>query len=171
MPRNVEVKARVADLVGVEARVRTIAEQGPVEVDETDTFFACPNGRLKLREFTPTRGELIFYDRPDVVGPKLSDYLVVPTSAPHTMRDALSRALSVVGQVRKRRRLYLAQNTRIHLDQVDGLGSFLELEVVLSDSQSTAEGEAVTRALLSIPGVSEANLECGAYVDLLREAR
>ena len=171
MPRNVEVKARVADLVDVEARARTIAKQGPFEVEQSDTFFACPNGRLKLREFTPTRGELIFYDRPDVVGPKLSHYVIVPTSSPHTMRDALSRALSVVGQVRKRRRLYLTANTRIHLDEVDGLGSFLELEVVLSDSQSTADGEAVARSLLSMLGVSETNLVCGAYVDLLREDR
>jgi len=167
MPRNVEVKARVADLVAVEARARAIAEQGPFEIEQRDTFFACPHGRLKLRELTPIQGELIFYDRPDVAGPKLSQYVVVPTSSPHTLRDTLGRALGVVGQVHKRRRLYLVQNTRIHLDEVDGLGSFVELEVVLSDSQSTAEGEIVSRRLLSILGVAESSLVSGAYVDLL----
>ena len=171
MPRNVEVKARLADLADVEARARTLADQGPFELEQDDTFFASPTGRLKLRELTPDHGELIFYERPDVSGPKVSHYVIAPTPSPAAMRDLLGRALGVVGRVRKRRRLYLAQNTRIHLDQVEGLGSFLELEVVLSDSQSAADGEAVARRLLSTLGVPEANLICGAYVDLLCDDR
>jgi predicted adenylyl cyclase CyaB len=168
MPRNVEVKARIADLADVQARAGALADQGPFELRHDDTFFACPNGRLKLRELAPDCGELIFYERPDVAGPKLSRYVIAPTSSPDAMRNALERAIGVVGRVRKRRRLYLVQNTRIHLDQVEALGSFLELEVGLSDSQSVADGEAVARRVLSVLGVPETDLIRGAYVDLLR---
>jgi predicted adenylyl cyclase CyaB len=169
MSRNVEVKARAGDVDAVEARARAIAEQGPFDLEQDDTFFACSNGRLKLRELGPDRGELIFYRRLDVEGPKLSEYVIAPTTAPAAMREALGRALGVIGRVRKRRRLYLVGTTRIHLDQVDGLGMFAELEVVLSSSQSVADGEAMARHLISALGLSDADLEPRAYIDLLLE--
>lgn len=171
MAQNIEIKARVSDLVVVDALARSMADQGPFELEQDDTFFACSSGRLKLRELAPDQGELIFYQRPDISGPKLSQYFISPTHTPSVLRDTLARALGVVGRVRKRRRLYLAQNTRIHLDQVEGLGSFLELEVVLSQAQSIADGEAVAHRLLSMLGISNADLESVAYVDLLRKDR
>ncbi|MEJ2147440.1 MAG: class IV adenylate cyclase, partial [Acidobacteriota bacterium] len=131
MARNVEIKARVADPRELESRVREIADKGPFDLAQDDTFFACAHGRLKLRELASERGELIFYLREDKAGPRISEYSIVPTSRPAELRLALSDALGVIGRVRKRRRLYLAGNTRIHLDEVEGLGSFLELEVVL----------------------------------------
>jgi hypothetical protein len=72
---------------------------------------------LRSRELTGFRGELIFYERPDVAGPKLSRYVIAPVFFPDAIRNALERAIGVVGRVRKRRRLYLVQNTRIHLDR------------------------------------------------------
>jgi predicted adenylyl cyclase CyaB len=168
MARNVEVKARVSDLAVIEARARSIADQGPFDLTQDDTFFACPSGRLKLRELLPEDGELIFYTRPDVPGPKISEYCIAATSSPRAMREALGRALGIIGRVRKRRRLYMVESTRVHLDEVEGLGSFLELEVVLSEPPSAAEGEMVGLRLLSALGVSEADLVRGAYVDLLR---
>jgi len=171
MGRNVEVKARVSDLAMIEARARSIADQGPFDLTQDDTFFACPSGRLKLRELSPERGELIFYTRPDVPGPKISEYFIAATPSPQAMRETLGRALGIIGRVRKRRRLYLVENTRVHLDEVEGLGSFLELEVVLSEPRSSAEGEMVALRLLPALGVSEADLVRGAYVDLLREDR
>src|SRR5439155_6703453 len=169
MARNVEVKARVSDLAVVEARARSIADREPVDLTQDDTFFACPRGRLKLRELSPEQGELIFYVRPDVPGPKVSEFFIARTPSPQAMRETLGRALGIIGRVRKRRRLYLVENTRIHLDQVEGLGSFLELEVVLSEPQTAADGEAVALRLLPALGISEADLIRGAYVDLLRD--
>jgi adenylate cyclase len=166
--RNVEIKARIADLAAVEARVTAIADQGPFDIAQDDTFFACPRGRLKLRELAPDRGELIHYERPDQGGPKLSNFVIAPTSDPAALRDALTRALGTSGRVVKKRRLYLAANTRIHLDRVDGLGDFLELEVVLDASQSVAEGEAEAQRIMAALGVAEGDLVSGAYVDLLR---
>src|SRR6266851_2195447 len=120
MARNVEIKARVADLAEVEARARRIATEGPRDLAQDDTFFACANGRLKLREFSPTQGQLIYYSRPNDAGPKVSDYWISATDSPAAMRETLARALGIVGRVRKRRRLYLVDRTRIHLDNVEG---------------------------------------------------
>jgi predicted adenylyl cyclase CyaB len=82
----------------------------------------------------------------------------------------LSRAWGTAGRVLKKRRLYLAGSTRIHLDRVDRLGHFLELEVVLEATQSVADGEAEAQRIMAALGVEERDLVSGAYVDLL-EAR
>ena len=165
--RNIEIKARVADLAAVEKRAGAIADSGPVDIAQDDTFFACPRGRLKLRELAPGQGQLIHYHRPDQGGPKLSDYVIAPTSDPAALREALTRAYGVAGRVRKHRRLYLAGRTRIHLDRVEGLGDFMELEVVLGPGDDTAGGEAEARRIMQALGVAEADLVEGAYVDLI----
>jgi adenylate cyclase class IV len=165
--RNVEIKARVGDLAAVEARAAALADQGPVDIAQDDTFFATASGRLKLRELAPDRGELIHYDRPDQGGPKLSRYVIAPTGDPAALREALARACGVTGRVRKQRRLYLAGRTRIHLDRVEGLGDFLELEVVLAADDDLAGGEAEARRIMDALGVAESDLVEGAYVDLI----
>jgi predicted adenylyl cyclase CyaB len=167
MPTNIEIKARINDW----ERLRKLAEalsDCPVEViDQLDTFFTCPRGRLTLRYFSPTRGELIVYEREDVAGSRASRYLITPTPEPDQLREVLTRALGVVGTVRKRRYLYLAGQTRIHLDEVEGLGTFLELEVVMLPNQPTAEGERIAADLMKKLGVKPRDLIAGAYVDML----
>lgn len=167
MARNVEIKARVADLAQLERRVQDIADQGPFDLVQDDTFFACRHGRLKLREMAPDHGELIYYQRPDRAGPKLSDYTIAPTSSPAATREVLTSALGIVGRVRKKRRLYLVGQVRVHLDEVQSLGQFLELEVVLTESQSTADGEAIAHTLLKHLEITENDLIEFAYLDLL----
>jgi predicted adenylyl cyclase CyaB len=110
---------------------------------------------------------LIHYHRPDAEGPKLSDYVRAPTADPAALREALSRAQAVIGRVRKTRRLLMAGATRIHLDRVEGLGDFLELEVVLRDDQAEAEGHATAQALLQRLGIAPQQMARGAYLDLL----
>lgn len=170
MARNVEIKARVADAAALERNVARIADRGPIEIVQDDTFFNCERGRLKLRAFSAGAGELIFYRRPDEAGPKESFYVIAPTSAPDALRDALTLAHGQCGRVRKRRTLYLAGRTRIHLDQVDALGHFLELEVVLDDNEPTAAGVEVAHALLRSLEIDPGGLIEGAYVDLLNGA-
>jgi adenylate cyclase class IV/catechol 2,3-dioxygenase-like lactoylglutathione lyase family enzyme len=164
--RNVEIKARVRDLAEVEQRARALAAEGPVDLEQDDTFFACPNGRLKLRELADGRGELIHYLRADTAGPRTSDYRIVPTTEPKALREALTRACGPAGRVRKRRRLYVAGRTRIHLDQVEELGAFVELEVVLRDGENPESGNAEARRIMALLGIEEAQLVRGAYVDL-----
>jgi adenylate cyclase class IV len=153
MARNIEIKAKVGNLETVARKAAAMADEGPIEILQDDTFFACPNGRLKLRAFSAdkgerVRGELIFYVRPDQTGPKESFYLISPTSEPDTLRELLSQAYGQAGRVRKHRTLFIAGRTRIHLDQVENLGNFLELEVVLSEDESTEKGEEVARDLM-----------------------
>jgi predicted adenylyl cyclase CyaB len=167
MARNVEIKARVADLAAVERLARAIATEGPTEIRQDDTFFPCADGRLKLRELAPDQGQLIHYARADESGPKVSDYSIAATSSPGTLRDLLARALGSAGRVRKERRLYLVDRTRIHLDQVEGLGSFVELEVVLVDGESAEQGVEVAHRIMKSLGITESQLVRGAYVDLL----
>jgi predicted adenylyl cyclase CyaB len=168
MPRNVEIKASVPDLAAVEARARAIATSGPVEIAQDDTFFNCASGRLKLREFGDGRGELIHYTRADDAGPKPSDYIISATADPEILRETLDRALGTIGRVRKLRRLYLCDRTRIHLDQVDGLGDFAELEVVLLEGEAVEDGEAEARRVMQALGIEASQLVQGAYLDLLR---
>jgi adenylate cyclase len=167
MPRNVEVKARIDGIEALLPRARALADGDAERIEQDDTFFACTCGRLKLRAFADGTGELIAYTRPDADGPKLSDYVRAPTDDAAALREALVRAQGVLGQVRKTRWLLLAGATRIHLDRVEGLGDFLELEVVLRDGQAEAEGCAVAHALLGSLGVPPSQLVRGAYLDLL----
>ena len=168
MARNVEIKARLESVDALLPRVQAIADSGPTEILQDDTFFSCPNGRLKLRAFSETAGTLIFYQRPDCAGPKESFYVISPTASPDTLRDALSLAYGECGRIRKHRTLFLVGRTRIHLDKVAGLGDFLELEVVLSEKESTAAGVAIAHDLLARLGISPQQLIEGAYIDLLR---
>ena len=169
MARNVEIKARIESVESLLPKAAALADQGPIEIIQDDTFFSCPNGRLKLRVFSPTEGELIFYRRPDQAGPKESFYLVSPTTSPDVLRESLSLAYGQVGRVRKTRILFLVGKTRIHLDRVDNLGDFLEIEVVLSDGEAVETGEEIAHDLISKLGISPDQLIDRAYVDLLNQ--
>lgn len=169
MPRNVEIKARVADPERLRRVVAELAHGPPEELRQQDTFFVCEEGRLKLRRFSDGSGELIFYQRPDATGPSESRFSKTPVDEPITMLTVLGDALGVAGVVRKHREVYLVGQTRIHLDEVEDLGSFLELEVVLGDHQRAADGEAVARGLMEQLGISDDDLIDVAYVDLLEK--
>jgi len=170
MPRNIEIKARIDSVAALAARAAAIATQGPVEIDQDDTFFRCETGRLKLRAFSATEGELIFYRRADAQGPKESFYVRTPTSTPDSLRECLGLAYGRVGRVVKHRTLYLVGRTRVHLDQVEGLGHFMELEVVLGETEPVEVGVAEAHALMATLGVQPSQLVETAYVDLLAAA-
>jgi adenylate cyclase class IV len=171
MARNVEIKARIASVEALLPRARLLADGPEERIEQDDTFFVCARGRLKLRDFRDGSGELIHYTRPDTEGPKVSDYVRAAASDPSALREALSRAHGVAGRVRKARLLLRAGATRIHLDRVEGLGDFLELEVVLRDDQSEAEGHAIAQRLLDGLGIPPSQCMAGAYLDLLGARR
>lgn len=167
MARNVEIKARIESVKALESKVAKIADDGPTEILQDDTFFQCENGRLKLRVFSESYGELIFYQRSNQLGPKESLYVRAETDEPTSLREALSLAYGQTGRVRKHRTLYLVDRTRVHLDRVESLGDFLELEVVLSDCESSQAGVDIAHHLMAQLGIEPAQLIEGAYVDLL----
>ena len=167
VPRNIEIKTRIDSVEALLPRARSLADGPAQTIVQDDTFFVCTHGRLKLRDFGDGSGELIHYLRADGSGPKLSDYVRVPTDQPAALREALQRAQGVLGRVRKTRWLLLTGQTRIHLDRVEGLGDFLELEVVLRDGQDAAAGAAIADALCAKLGIASSQRLAGAYLDLL----
>lgn len=169
MPRNVEIKARVAQPSRLLDDVLEIADRGPTVFAQDDTFFACPSGRLKLRMFSETAGQVIFYRRDDLAGPKLSEYVIASTDEPDALRAVLTLAYGAVGRVRKTRTLCFVGETRIHLDDVEGLGHFVELEVVLAPEQTIAQGQAIAEDLMRRLSIAPSTLVQKAYVDLIAD--
>jgi predicted adenylyl cyclase CyaB len=169
MARNVEIKARIENVALVAPKVATLASEGPLDLAQDDTFFRCESGRLKLRAFSNDSGELIFYRRVNQSGPKESFYLRSPTSSPESLRESLSLAYGQIGRIRKYRTLYLVGRTRVHLDRVEGLGHFLELEVQLVDGESTEQGVREASELMDRLGIQPEQLIEGAYLDLMLE--
>ncbi|HEX5136688.1 MAG TPA: class IV adenylate cyclase [Planctomycetota bacterium] len=168
MARNVEIKARIESVEALARRAQALADRGPEEIVQDDTFFRCEEGRLKLRAFPSGAGELIFYRRPDARGPKESFYVIAPVADAGALRRVLSLAYQESGRVRKVRRLYLVGRARVHLDRVEGLGEFLELEVVLSEGEPARSGIEEATELMARLGVERSQCVEGAYVDLLR---
>ena len=169
MPQNVEIKARVNDWDRLVAAAEKAAD-GPVTViHQRDVFYKTPKGRLKMRFFDDGKGELIFYERPDEDGAKACDYHIHPTDSPATLHGVLCSSPGIAGEVEKTRHLYMAGQTRIHLDEVEGLGKFMELEVVLKEGQGIEEGENIANELFEKTlGLDPASRVSGAYIDLLK---
>jgi predicted adenylyl cyclase CyaB len=165
--RNVEIKARAADPDAIRRRAERLSDGPPSVLTQDDTFFHCRDGRLKLRLLSESQAELIHYDRPDTIEPVECRYTVCPCANPTLLLEALSGALGVRGRVRKIRSLYLVNQTRIHVDEVEGLGSYVELEVVLRPEQSRADGERIARAIMRELGIAPRDLIETAYIDLL----
>ncbi len=170
MPRNVEIKARLTDPAKTRAIASRLSAAEPEHIHQHDVFFKSRRGRLKLRMFADGTGELILYHRPDTPSAKLSDYQIARTPDAGTLLDILKQTAAVVGEVRKNRLLFLIGQTRVHIDQVEGLGDFLEFEVVLGPGQDQAEGTRIANQLLEAFEIDAAQLVAAAYVDLIAGA-
>jgi len=169
MARNVEIKAKVENLQTVLEKARLLSDWQPELIKQKDVFFHCANGRLKLRIFSPAHGELIYYNRSDIAGPKTSSYQITKTDQPSNMRKILALAYGEKTIVKKNRTLIMVGRTRIHLDNVKNLGTFVELEVVLEDEESSSSGELEARELMIKLGIPENTLIEHAYADLLEK--
>jgi predicted adenylyl cyclase CyaB len=165
--RNVEIKARLRDPEEQVRLARNLADGSPEELLQEDIFFNVPAGRLKLRLFEDGSGELIQYDRPDSNGPKESQYVIYPTRNPVVLRQALAGALGIRGIVRKKRTVYHSGQTRIHFDQVETLGHFIELEVVLRAGEDVSDGATIAEDLMRTLRIDPQDLVAAAYIDLI----
>ena len=170
MPLNIEIKARVHNAARLHTLAAALSHTAGTLLCQEDTFFHTPQGRLKLRTLTPTHGELIYYERTDAAGPRASRYTIAPIPTPAALNATLAAALGVRGVVRKQRWLYLVGQTRVHIDEVEGLGTFVELEWVMQPGQIHAEGSRVVAELLQRLEIDEAELIAEAYIDLLSAA-
>lgn len=164
---NVEIKARATNPDHVVSIAEKIADSGPMNIEQEDVYFNCSKGRLKLRKFSDKTGELIYYNRDSGPEPTECNYSILKTSDPTLIDRILTEALGVRGTIRKRRTLYLCGPTRIHFDDVDGLGKFIEIEVVLSPGQAASQGMDIARSLMQRLGIAENDLVDAAYIDML----
>ncbi|KAM4035160.1 uncharacterized protein ACNLHF_014334 isoform 1-T2 [Anomaloglossus baeobatrachus] len=169
MPRNVEVKARLHDWECSLQVCQQLSGGNGEKILQRDVFFNTTKGRLKLRDFQDGNGQLIYYERPDQLGPKLSNYSISNTADPHGLEAVLTQALGIRGKVIKERFLFMVGQTRIHLDRVKDLGDFVELEVVLLDSQTAQDGDLIAQELMNSLKISQNDLLTGAYMDLLQD--
>lgn len=165
--RNIEIKARLADPAATRELAEALATERFGEMVQIDTYFYVPHGRLKLREADPGEAQLISYTRPDAEEARASDYRLVPVGDPEGLKAALTGSLGVRAVVRKRRELLWHHNVRIHLDRVEGLGSFLELEAVVGPDADEPLCRRRLDFLLGALHISAEDILPGSYGDML----
>jgi len=167
MNSNIEIKARTRDFLQQKELACKLTDTPEQLICQEDTFFNVIKGRLKLRMFSPSCGELIYYERDNISGPKQSNYSISKTDNPIKLKDMLSCALGIGGVVRKKRYLFIAGQTRIHLDDVEGLGYFIELEVVMQPEQTADQCLQIANLIMEKMQIREDDLIDVAYLDLL----
>lgn len=162
---NLERKCRCEGLGPVRDALRELSARCEGVFGQVDAYYHARAGRLKLR-VVAERGELIWYDRPDAGGVRASAWqrAVVDPASTHAV---LSAALGVRGEVRKRREVYHYYNVRVHLDEVEGLGSFVEFEAVIDAANDEAISLVRLESLGAALGLEEANDVGGGYAELL----
>lgn len=168
MPANVEIKAKlrapskfVRDLMRIGARQIGTLEQ-------EDTFFNVPRGRLKIR-YDPNLGsEMVYYVRPMDDGPRISHYFRQRLDDAEDKRGELASRYGVLGIVKKRRDLFLVGDVRFHIDRVEGLGTYLEIEVPVDPKLGEHRARYRASRLVSELGIPQETLVGESYDELIR---
>ena len=153
---NVEIKARAPELNFAREYLLSHGAEFKGTDEQTDTYFNVPNGRLKLREGN-IENNLIFYERPDQPGPKNSSFSLVKVEDAAGLKKALAGSIGLKVIVIKKREIYYIKNVKFHLDTIENLGSFIEIEAGniladLSQQQLLVQCEFYMKELKIIPG-------------------
>ncbi|MGH2973393.1 MAG: class IV adenylate cyclase [Solirubrobacterales bacterium] len=169
--RNLELKAKDADPERSLKICEALGADDEGALLQKDTYFNAPQGRLKLRQERGAAPRLIAYERQDFPGQKESRYRIVEIGDASELEEALADVLGITAVVSKARRLFLFEGVRIHLDRVDGLGSFIELEGVAGPGDvDLARFEVLLTDLRHSFGIEDADLLSGSYCDLVLAA-
>jgi predicted adenylyl cyclase CyaB len=141
--KNIELKITLAEPKSILSKLKFIKARFAGKLSQVDTYYNCQNGLLKIREINGKNFELIFYKRPNTKKSKISDYQVLPLDKSQLAKTKyiLNGAFGEKVIVKKKRSLWLYKNTRIHIDKVNNLGSYLELETVVKKSIADAKKE------------------------------
>jgi predicted adenylyl cyclase CyaB len=165
---NFEIKARCDDLSTIRAALRAQNADFIGEDRQIDTYFRVPEGRLKLRTGTIERS-LIHYRRPNRDGPKPSTVTRYEPAAPRELRSVLAAALGVWIVVAKTREIYFIDNVKFHLDRVDELGTFVEIEAIgHGEADDSHALRAQCEAYMDRFDLSADALVADSYSDLLQ---
>ena len=165
MPQNLELKARISSVPDAARIAHRLKAQPQGTLQQRDVYYNVSRGRLKLRIIQHHSAELIFYNRPNKKGKRYSDYLVVPISDALLTNSLCTAAFGLKVEVRKKRRLFIYKNSRIHLDKVHGLGTFLEFEVLVTRGKRQAQK--LIEALSQEFGLQKAAILGVSYSDML----
>lgn len=165
--RNIELKARNPDLDTSLKTCRALGAEDHGEITQRDTYFDVARGGLKLREEHPGHPHLIQFERAREPQQRESRYRIIAVDEAGTAIAALTAALGVRVAVAKRRRLFLWRNVRIHLDHVEGLGDFIELEAVAPADSDLAHERELVASLRSALGITDEWLIGLGYAELL----
>ncbi len=136
---------------------------------QIDTYFNVAEGRLKLREGN-IENNLIHYHRPDIDGPKNSLVTLYKSNPESTLKEVLTKALGIKVVVKKQREIYFINNVKFHIDEVDSLGSFIEIEAIGIKNDNTEELRKQCTHYMQLLEVKDSDLVTNSYSDLLMKA-
>lgn len=168
MPTNLELKARYPSSRKAHecARASGAAPRGLLV--QQDTYFRVPRGRLKLREAEGETAELIYYERAEESAERWSRFTREPVTEPAGLVRVLTEAFGVLAVVKKKRELYIFRDARIHIDEVEGLGTFVEFEVTGGETPASV---ATMRELRNAFGIGDDSVIKVSYSDMILEKR
>ncbi len=164
--RNLEAKFRIDDAIQTHRRAEAIGFSMRGTLEQRDTFFGVAHGKLKLRE-QADGSALIHYGRIHEGALEVSDYEIVPVADPVSLHAMLAAALGVVAEVRKQRILLMRRNVRLHLDRIDGLGYFGEIEAVIAAAETPELYRVEVRDILAALEIDPKDLITKSYFELM----
>jgi len=167
MATNIEIKAKCNNPITIKEILKSRNADFKGVDHQIDTYFKVANGRMKLREGN-IETALIQYNRPNQAGPKKSDYVLYHPHPDSSLKQLLTQANGVLVVVDKIRSIYFIDNVKFHLDEVNDLGSYMEIEVIDSDD-SIGEEKLLEQCqfYLNLLGIEESDLIENSYSDLL----
>ena len=166
--RNLEIKARNIELAAVRMALKMLGATKKELLIQSDSYFRVPKGRFKLRDEGKNGAYAIFYERGEKTAQRFSTYHTLPVDNPAEFRAFMGSTLGMLVEVHKRRELWLYKNARIHLDDVEGLGTFLEIEVVVD--RSDVQAKQLMDQLVVCFELHKKNYINSSYSDLLLTA-
>ena len=168
MATNLELKARITSAAGAQECARRLGAAYQGVLHQRDTYFRVAAGRLKIREIRGSAAELIWYERDESTSERWSRYERVAIADPAPLLRVLAGACGTLAVVEKDRSLYLYGSARIHLDEVSGLGAFLEFEIVGEEPDAS---RSAMRSLRDAFGIRDTDVVRGSYSDLILAKR
>jgi len=164
---NIEIKARCSDPDHIRSILKEKNADFKGKDHQIDTYFNVSGGRLKLRQGSIEQN-LIYYRRSDSKEPKASDINLVPAEHPEALHELLDHALGTKVVVDKKREIYFIDNVKFHLDEVEKLGSFIEIEAI--DKEGSIGSEKLRQQCeyyMELFGIQEDQLVAESYSDLI----
>jgi adenylate cyclase, class 2 len=165
MPVNIEIKARCPDPVAAAEILALLGAEAAGKDRQTDTYFNINDGRLKLREGN-IENNLIYYERKNEPGPGRSAVMLYPTGKDPQLRNILEKALGIMKVVKKSRCIYYLGNVKFHIDQVEGLGHFIEIEAI-GENGDEEKLDRQCRHYMNKLGIDPLDLVAGSYSDMV----